>query len=522
MALRPGPPNRILERGGMKFWKGLKLRGKALFLSAALLSVIFFSNLYAIFSLYHIHLVFLGLKDRTVAGLMSVSRLQHDVAGAIPDEKRYLFFSSLPPSSPPPVLADLDRISGAIANLPAPTAHAGFLEKACLTDVATYRQIILAEVRALKAGKRDMALRISQTRSGPLLIHFASLLQELRVEFNADLQRTIDTMTAEQKRMMIVSVEFAAVGILLVLILLWAFSNMILSPVLRLIEGTRRISEGVFINPVRVTGEDEMGDLARALNEMARKLGDLSRMKSEFVTIASHELRTPLTSIRGFLSMLNRGKLGPLTPEQQNGLAIVQEEVDHLVDLVNGLLDLGRIESGQVHFDIQEVDIPSVLNRIKSRHEAMAEQSGLTFRMVLDPELPRKIRTDPGKLAQILDNLLGNAFKFTPAGGSVELEMTRKDNTLEMEVRDSGIGITEESLPFLFEKFYQVAPFNNRTREGLGLGLAITRGIVLNMEGRIQVRPNTPRGTIFSVTLPFEPVVSEDVNGSFGTGKEGA
>ncbi len=504
----------------MKFWKGMKLRGKALFLSAALLSIIFFSNLYAIFSLYHIHLVFLGLKDRTVGGMMSVSRLQHDVAGALPDEKRFLFFSTLPPSSPSPVLADLDRMSAVIRSLPAPTDHAAFLEKACLTDVDQYREINRAEMKALRAGKRDEALRISQTRSGPLLIHFASLLQDLRLEFNADLERTIDAMTREQEKMMIVSVEFTAVGILLVLILLWAFSSMILSPVLRLIEGTKRISEGVFIDPVRVTGADEMGDLARALNEMARKLGDLSRMKSEFVTIASHELRTPLTSIRGFLSMLNRGKLGPLTPEQENGLAIVQEEVDHLVELVNGLLDLGRIESGQVRFDIQEVDLFALLNRIRSRHEAMAEQGGITFRMILDPELPPRIRTDPGKVAQILDNLLGNAFKFTPAEGSVELEVTRKDCQLEMEVRDTGIGITQESLPFLFEKFYQVAPFNNRTREGLGLGLAITRGIVLSMEGQIHVRPNTPKGTIFCVTLPFQPVVSEDTGTPPGTGKE--
>jgi signal transduction histidine kinase len=123
-------------------------------------------------------------------------------------------------------------------------------------------------------------------------------------------------------------------------------------------------------------------------------------------------------------------------------------------------------------------------------------------------------------VAQILDNLLGNAFKFTPAEGSVELEVTRKDCQLEMEVRDTGIGITQESLPFLFEKFYQVAPFNNRTREGLGLGLAITRGIVLSMEGQIHVRPNTPKGTIFCVTLPFQPVVSEDTGTPPGTGKE--
>lgn len=481
--------------------------------SAALLAVILLSNMYAIFSLYHIHLVFLKLKDRTVSGLLSVSRLQHEVASALPDEKRYLFFTQMPPPAPPRVFQDLTRIREAIIALPVPSAKAHFLERASLTDLLEYQRIIQMELDALKEGKRDTAIRLSQTRSSALLIHFASLLQELRFEFSRDLEQTINETTRDQAKMMIVSVEFTAVGIFLVLILLWAFSNMVLSPVMGLIEGTRRISEGVFINPVKVKGEDELGDLARALNEMAMKLGELSRMKSEFVTIASHELRTPLTSIRGFLSMLQRGKLGPLTEEQERGLSIVREEVDHLVELVNGLLDLGRIESGQVPLDIHEVDLKALVNRIAERHRMISEQSGTQFDLILDPELPDRIRTDPGKISQVLENLLANAFKFTPSGEKVELQILRQDNVLEMEVKDTGIGISSESLPFLFEKFYQVTPFNNRTREGLGLGLAITRGIILTMGGSISVRPNSPRGTIFRILLPFEPVFADGQEG---------
>ncbi|MHB8542911.1 MAG: sensor histidine kinase [Leptospirales bacterium] len=490
----------------MRLFQTIRLRGKAFLFSAALLAVILLSNMYAIFSLYHIHLVFLKLQEQTVTGLLSVSRLQHEVASALPDEKRYLFFTPMPPPAPPRVLKDLTRIRETIVFLPAPSPKAHFLEGACLTDLLEYQRIIHLELNALKSGKRDMAIKISQTRSSALLIHFASLLQELRFEFNGDLERTINETTRDQEKMMIVSVEFTAVGILLVLVLLWAFSNMVLSPVMGLIEGTRRISEGVFIDPVKVKGEDELGDLARALNEMAMKLGELSRMKSEFVTIASHELRTPLTSIRGFLSMLQRGKLGPLNEEQERGLSIVREEVDHLVELVNGLLDLGRIESGQVPLDIHEMELKTLVNRLSERHRMTSEQTGTAFRVILDPELPDRIRSDPRKVTQILENLLANAFKFTPSGEMVELQILRQDNTLEIEVRDTGIGISSESLPFLFEKFYQVAPFNNRTREGLGLGLAITRGIILTMGGSISVRPNLPKGTVFQIVLPFEPI----------------
>ena len=493
----------------MKLSGTVRLRGKAFLFSAALLAVIFSSNLYSILSLYHLHRVFVGLKDRTVKGLLSVSSLQHDVARALPDEKQFLFFTPIPPVAQPHVFRDLNQIRQVIIELPAPTPQAGFLIRACLTDLLEYQKIVQQELDFLKSGKREQAIRLSQTRSSALLIHFASLLQELRFEFNRDLARTVTGTAQEQERMTTVSVELTAVGILLVLLLLWAFSNMVLTPIMGLIAGTKRIAGGVFVNPVTVTGADELGDLARALNEMALKLGELNRMKSEFVTIASHELRTPLTSIRGFLSMLQRGKLGSLTPEQEKSLSIVREEVDHLVELVNGLLDLGRIESGQMPLEIQDVDLKALIERISERHHLTAEQSGTRFQVVVDPELPRHVRTDPGKVTQVLENLLANAFKFTSAGEDVELRVFRFDNHLEIEVKDTGIGIPPENIPFLFEKFYQVAPFNNRTREGLGLGLAITRGIVLTMGGHITVRQNQPRGTAFLVTIPFEPLTQD-------------
>ncbi len=487
----------------------LKLRAKVFAFSLALLGVIFLSNLYAIVSLYHLHVILVSLKETSVRGLLTVSNLQHQIGMALPDEKRFLFFSPMPPTERPSVEKDLSFGKVLLLGLTPPSPKARVLLSDALKDIESYQAVIDQEWSALLAGHRDQAIRISQTSSSPILIHLASLLKDLKGEFSLDLEHKITQTTQEQAKMITISVELLSAGIFLVMLLLWSFSNVVLSPLMRLIEGTRRISGGVFHNPVSVPNQDELGDLARALNEMAGRLGEVNRMKSEFVTIASHELRTPLTSIRGFLQMLQRGQLGPLNPDQEKSLAIVREEVDHLVELVNGLLDLGRIESGQISVELQDVDLLNLLERLSERQNLACNESGKRFETHFDPDLPAKIRTDPGKLTQVLENLLGNAFKFTPAGETISLWVSRSVNTLEIEVRDTGIGIPEEHIPQLFDKFYQVTPFNTRIREGLGLGLAITRGIILTMGGSITVRKNEPKGTVFRVTFPFEPVVLE-------------
>jgi signal transduction histidine kinase len=497
------------ERTGLIGIRPLKLRGKVAAFSLVLLGVIFLSNSYAILSLYHLHVILVSLKDTSVRGLLTVSKLQHQIGMALPDEKRFLFFSPMPPTERPSVEKDLSLGRVLLFGLAPPSPQARVLLNESLKDIASYQSVIDREWAALISGHRDQAIRISQTESSPILIHLASLLKGLRAEFSLDLENKITQTTQEQSQMTTISIELLSVGIFLVMLLLWSFSNIILSPLMILIEGTRKISGGIFHNPVTVPNQDELGDLARALNEMAGRLGEVNRLKSEFVTIASHELRTPLTSIRGFLQMLQRGQLGPLNPDQEKSLAIVREEVDHLVELVNGLLDLGRIESGQISLEIQEVVLPNLLERLSERQSLACNEAGKNFETHFDPDLPVRIRTDPGKLTQVLENLLGNAFKFTPSGGTISLWVTRSVNSLEIEVRDTGIGIPIEHIPQLFDKFYQVTPFNTRVREGLGLGLAITRGIILTMGGAINVRQNEPKGTVFHVAFPFEPVIQE-------------
>ncbi len=432
-----------------------------------------------------------------------ISQIQNRVGIILAEDKRYILFAPLPPESPSPVESELPLLMALLKTLPHPDNATANLVHGTQAAASGLIDSIGKEKDALKNGNRTLAIAISRGSTGPLLIYMAGLLRDLKEGYQRTLERRIAETTAREEQMTTVSIEMTAIGSLLVLLLLVSFSRMVLVPINALIAGTRRISQGAFHNPVTLSNTDEMGDLARALNEMAHRLGELSRKKSEFVTVASHELRTPLTSIRGFISMLKRQALGPLNEEQQKSLTVVGEEIDHLVDLVNQLLDLGRIEAGQMRIDLHPLDLRNFLDRIVERYRLAAEGSGRRFEARIDPELPETIRTDANKLAQILDNLLGNAFKFTQEREEIRISVTRELTSLRFEIADTGIGIPSENLPFLFDKFYQVAPFDIRTKEGLGLGLAVTKGIVITMGGSIEIAQNSPKGTVFIVSLPL-------------------
>ncbi len=483
--------------------RGFRLRTKIFLFSSVLLGIILSSNLYAIVSLYALHKILLEIKNQSVSGLLLISQIKNRVGVILAEDKRYIFFAPLPPNAPSPVEAELPLLLAQLKTLPQPDIATTNLVRGTQAAEFGLLNAIRSETDALEHGNRTLAIAVSRGSTAPLLIYMARLLRELEESYQHALERKIAETTAREEQMTTVSIEMTAVGSLLVLLLLVSFSRMVLVPINALIAGTKRISQGAFHNPVTIGNTDEMGDLAKALNEMALRLGELSRKKSEFVTVASHELRTPLTSIRGFIAMLKRQALGPLNDEQQKSLTVVGEEIDHLVDLVNQLLDLGRIEAGQMRLDIHPLELLTFLDRIIKRYRLSAESSGKRFIAKIDHELPHTIHTDANKLAQVLDNLLGNAFKFTQEGEEIRLSITRELTALRFEIADTGIGIPPENHPFLFDKFYQVAPFDIRTKEGLGLGLAVTRGIVITMGGTIEIAQNTPKGTVFIISLPL-------------------
>lgn len=239
----------------------------------------------------------------------------------------------------------------------------------------------------------------------------------------------------------------------------------------------------------------------RAEAELAQQYQATDRLKDDFVSMVSHELRTPLTAIKGYVDILLDDGAGPLSAEQREFLTIVQDSTDREVALVNDLLDISRLEAGHVDLHLQRLDLPPLLRQVaatlRPQYQAKKQQVRLAF-----PSNVPSLAGDATRLTQVFTNLLGNAQKYTPAGGQITITVVVNEESLRVDVQDTGVGISSEEQEKIFTKFFRAQ--NCRTEEvgGSGLGLAITRVLVEQHGGRVTVSSVPDRGSTFSVTLP--------------------
>src|SRR5690349_15395894 len=242
-------------------------------------------------------------------------------------------------------------------------------------------------------------------------------------------------------------------------------------------------------------------ELARAKKleeERAREIEESARLKSEFLANFSHEIRTPLNAITGYCDLLLRDEGARLTPHGRRDLSVIKSNARTLLALINDILDLSKIEAGRAEIVKEPVDLKtlaeeclaSVKEILKGRDVALTANIG-----------PSQVFTDPLKLRQVMLNLLSNAAKFTEAG-EVAVTAEVQGTTLVMVVEDTGAGIPEDQLPFIFDKFRQVDGSARRKVGGTGLGLAIVKEVVHILGGTVTVTSTLGRGTRFTVTLP--------------------
>lgn len=225
----------------------------------------------------------------------------------------------------------------------------------------------------------------------------------------------------------------------------------------------------------------------------------LERLQQEFVSTVSHELRTPLTSIKGYVDLVLAGDTGPLTPDQEEFLRIVAQNTTRLTGLINDLLDMQRLETGRVEFELGEVALSELLRELAQAMRLQAAEKGLSFNVEVEPAL--KVRGDRERLAQVFNNLLSNAIKYTSAGG-VTLRARRMGHAVAVSVSDTGIGLSEKDLQKLFQKFYRSDNPYVRKVGGTGLGLAISKAILERHGGTIAVASQPDQGSTFTVRLP--------------------
>jgi signal transduction histidine kinase len=245
----------------------------------------------------------------------------------------------------------------------------------------------------------------------------------------------------------------------------------------------------------------QLNETNRELNEANAKLRELSEMKEEFLALTTHDLRSPLTVISGVISFFTSGRLGKLSPEQQNMVSMMERNAQSLIELVNDLLDASKLESGTLRLDVASIDLRGIIDELRETMEPLAREKGIALEVELAPNAPM-VEADRPKLRRILVNLLSNAVKFTRKGGHVILKTEALGDQVRVSVSDTGVGIAPEDVERLFDKYEQARSRATRGEKGTGLGLYITKQLVELHGGEIKVDSVVGSGSTFSFTLP--------------------
>lgn len=275
---------------------------------------------------------------------------------------------------------------------------------------------------------------------------------------------------------------------------------------------TARLGAGDLGARAPTSGGDEIANVAAAFNRMAtdleRREGELrasDRTRRQLLADVSHELMTPLTAIRGYLETLQMPGLDIDPPTRERYLGIMTDEAQRLERLIGDLLELSRFEAGGISLAIDEASVAELFARVTARHEPTARERGVTLASTIADGLDR-VRADPDRLEQALQNLAANALRHTPRGGRVMLEADRDLDTTRLAVRDTGAGISPEHLPHVFDRFFKADESRQGTAGGSGLGLSIVKAIVELHGGAIRVRSVPGSDTVFEIRLPNGPV----------------
>jgi len=316
------------------------------------------------------------------------------------------------------------------------------------------------------------------------------------------------------------------------------------APITNLTQTATRIAAGDMTQRTTIHQQNEIGQLASTFNQMAERLVDniheldekleevdkankalqiatakareAARVKGEFLANVSHELRTPLNAIIGFSDMLIMGMSGPLNDKQMHKVTRLKENGSRLLSLINDLLDLTRIEAGRLEMVSNPYSPRSMVERVASQMESLADQTKLKFDTRIADDLPPTILGDEKRTEQVILNLLSNAFKFTKEGGiALNVYSNHAEKTWNIEVTDTGIGIPPHALNLIFEEFRQLDGSYSRAYKGTGLGLAITRNLARMMGGKITVKSTMGVGSTFTVVLPLmtEPQLEPESEG---------
>jgi len=338
----------------------------------------------------------------------------------------------------------------------------------------------------------------------------------------------------EQIRTTTAALSFGLIGVfvLIGLLLYYFISRSVIEPLEAFTETVKGMNPENLSTRVKIHRKDELGMLAASFNRMAEdveksrralqrahdnleekvaerteelahantRLKELDRLKSMFIASMSHELRTPLNSIIGFTGIILQGMAGEITGEQSKQLTLVKNSANHLLALINDIIDVSKIEAGKIELAIGEFDLSDLVQDVKDSFTVATDEKGLKMSL----EIPERllIESDARRVKQIIVNLVSNAVKFTEQG-EIEIRAAKKDGAVELSVKDTGIGIRKEDIDRLFKAFSRI-PTEGRLTEGTGLGLYLSQKIAYLLGGRISAESEFGRGSKFTFALPLK------------------
>lgn len=338
----------------------------------------------------------------------------------------------------------------------------------------------------------------------PVVLSYHRLIESI-LSLGQDMEKRLAASPVEQKRIreiirallivgLIVNIGFAAV-------LQLFFARGITARLAVMVENTNRLKRGQPLNP-KIAGADEIASLDHSFHQMSEELAEAQQARQAFVAMISHDLRSPLTTVHAFLYMLGSGVLGEVPAPILERANKVEISVTRLIRLINDLLDIERLEAGKLELDSKSVRVSELIERAVEAVAASAEQNGVKIKSA---KTDVALQADPDRLVQVLVNLLSNACKFSPAEGTVTVEVEVKPGATEVEIRvcDQGNGIAPQYQELIFERYRQVNVEDATKRGGTGLGLPICKLIVEQHGGRIGVVSEVGMGACFWFVLPL-------------------
>jgi len=330
------------------------------------------------------------------------------------------------------------------------------------------------------------------TNSKAVYVNEQKLLTLYWKEMNAENQLNSDLYNYFKRNIYLAITLSALVVIFIVIILSFILSKKITSPLIKVKNAALEVARGNYQQNIESRGDDELSQLVDAFNIMSKKLLKLEKIRKESTSDLAHELRTPLTTIKGYLEAIEDGKI----EVNQQSIIEMQEETERMTNLIEKLNEFAEAQNKVINLNLEEINIRPIIEKIIKQHRKSLNKKNIDLELQIKKDL--YLRGDQNSLFQIFNNIIENAVKYNQENGKILIEALKKENNLIVYIKDSGIGISEEELPFIFERFYRADKSRNSKNKGTGIGLAVAKELMEAHQGRIEVE-SSERGTLFKL-----------------------